>query len=364
LLLTGNQGDIFKVAALRFNHELPPARRQGFFAWSVVIHVVGGIALVALAKWVPTAQIAQHTREADLVYTPLVTTPPPPPIVPPPPAVLARMTPPKISIPKPPEVTPPRVEDIPKPVIAHIPEPVLPKPEPKKEIITGTFTAKSEVATPVKPKKEVVTDNFSSGSSAQATLQKPAREVQTGGFGDPNGVKGTSEKKGQVMLASLGSFDLPSGPGQGNGTGGAHGARGTVASAGFGNGVAGPGNGDRQRNGTVVQTGFGQMTAATPTTRERGPEKPSMTPVEITYKPLPVYTQEARRLRLEGEVLVRVMFAASGDLRVQQVVQGLGHGLDEAALRAAQQIRFRPARRNGEPYDSVALVHIVFELAQ
>jgi TonB family protein len=89
-----------------------------------------------------------------------------------------------------------------------------------------------------------------------------------------------------------------------------------------------------------------------------------MTPVEITYKPLPVYTQEARRLRLEGEVLVRVMFAASGDLRVQQVVQGLGHGLDEAALRAAQQIRFRPARRNGEPYDSVALVHIVFELAQ
>lgn len=60
---------------------------------------------------------------------------------------------------------------------------------------------------------------------------------------------------------------------------------------------------------------------------------------------------------------MRVIFAASGDLRVEQVVRGLGHGLDEAALRAAQQIRFRPALRNGQPYDSTALVHIVFELA-
>jgi len=60
---------------------------------------------------------------------------------------------------------------------------------------------------------------------------------------------------------------------------------------------------------------------------------------------------------------VRVTFGAAGDLRVEQVVRGLGHGLDESALRAAQQIRFRPARRNGQPYDSTALVHIVFELA-
>ncbi|MBZ5522597.1 MAG: energy transducer TonB [Acidobacteriia bacterium] len=353
------------MAVPRFNHELPAARRQGFFAWSVVIHVVGGIVLVGLGKWLPTAHIVQHNQEANLVYTPLVETPPPPPrIVPPPPAVLARMTPPKITLPKPPEIAPPRVEDIPKPVIARMPEPVPPKPEPKREIITGAFAAKTDAATPVKPKKDVVTDNFASGSSAQATLQKPAREVQTGGFGDPNGEKGTSERKGQLTVASLGSFDLPSGPGQGNGTGGAHGARGTVASAGFGNGVAGNGSGDHQRNGTVVQAGFGQMTAAAPTLRDRGPEKPSMTPVEITYKPQPVYTQEARQLRMEGEVLVRVMFAASGELRVQQVVQGLGHGLDEAALRAAQQIRFRPARRNGEAYDSIALVHIVFELAQ
>ena len=69
-------------------------------------------------------------------------------------------------------------------------------------------------------------------------------------------------------------------------------------------------------------------------------------------------------MHLEGEVLVRVTFGASGDLRVQEVVRGLGHGLDEAALRAARQIRFRPAQHNGASYDSTALVHIVFELAE
>jgi hypothetical protein len=51
-------------------------------------------------------------------------------------------------------------------------------------------------------------------------------------------------------------------------------------------------------------------------------------------------------------------------LQVRRVVKGLGHGLDESALRAAEQIRFRPALRDGSPYDSTALVHIVFELAE
>ena len=87
-------------------------------------------------------------------------------------------------------------------------------------------------------------------------------------------------------------------------------------------------------------------------------------PVEILSKPRPVYTAEARQLRIEGEVLLDVMFAASGDIRVVRVVRGLGHGLDEAAQHAAQKIRFNPAKRDGQPYDSDAVVHIVFALAE
>jgi len=58
-----------------------------------------------------------------------------------------------------------------------------------------------------------------------------------------------------------------------------------------------------------------------------------------------------------------VMFGASGDVRVLRVLRGLGHGLDEAAETAGQKIRFEPAKRDGRPYDSDAVVHITFELA-
>ena len=64
-----------------------------------------------------------------------------------------------------------------------------------------------------------------------------------------------------------------------------------------------------------------------------------------------------------GEVLLQVVFTASGDVKVLRVVQGLGHGLDEAAQNAARQIRFKPAQQDGQPVDSTAIVHIVFNLA-
>jgi TonB family protein len=359
------------VAVLSFNYELSPARRKGRFAWSLAIHAVALTALVGIVRLLPAVpQIERRTETVTPLYVPPppeVETPPVPKLAPPPPAVLAKLIPPKLTVPVDlPKIEPPKFEAKVQPVIEmRTPVPVAPKPEIKKEIVTGAFTT-NEVVTPVAVKKDVVTDSFASGSSEKPTLQKKAQEVQTGGFGDPNGVKGTSEKKGQLTIASLGGFGLPSGAGQGNGTAGTHGVRGTVASAGFGDGAAGAGEGDHQhqRGGSVVSGGFNEVAAAAPVAKAHTEEKPDLTPVEILYKPRPVYTTEARQIHLEGEVLVRVSFSASGELRVQQVVRGLGHGLDESALRAAQQIRFRPAQRHGQPYDSTALVHIVFELAE
>jgi TonB family protein len=68
-------------------------------------------------------------------------------------------------------------------------------------------------------------------------------------------------------------------------------------------------------------------------------------------------------LRIEGEVVLEVVFEASGSLRILRIVHGLGHGLDDSAVHAAQQIRFKPAKRDGQPADYTALVHIVFQLA-
>jgi TonB family protein len=141
-----------------------------------------------------------------------------------------------------------------------------------------------------------------------------------------------------------------------------------VASAGFGDGVAvGDGSGRvNTSRGTVRQSGFGgaEPVAAAQvrsTPAETAPSK--LLPAEIISKPNPAYTEEARKLRIEGEVLLEVVFESSGQLRVERIVRGLGHGLDEAAIRAAQQIRFKPALRDGRPADSTAVLHIVFQLA-
>ena len=91
--------------------------------------------------------------------------------------------------------------------------------------------------------------------------------------------------------------------------------------------------------------------------------KPTDRPVEIVFKPTPEYTDEARSARIEGTVSLELEFTAAGDVRVLRVVRGLGHGLDEAAQRAALRIRFKPAQSDGRPVDSRATVHITFRLS-
>ena len=206
------------------------------------------------------------------------------------------------------------------------------------------------------------------GSSVTPTVNAPIQKVQTGGFGDPNGPIEREGDRARVTraAASSGSFDMPIGPGNGNGSGGAKGIKGTVASADFGSGIATPGKGDGRGSGRGVQaSGFGAQEVAQikPGTQRTLDSGPPTTSVEILFKPNPAYTEEARGLKLEGEVLLEVSFSASGQLHVNRVVRGLGHGLDENAIAAANKIRFKPALRNGQPVDSTAIVHVVFQIA-
>jgi TonB family protein len=210
------------------------------------------------------------------------------------------------------------------------------------------------------PARIVYTGAF--GSSATPTISAPIQKVQTGGFGDPEGLKGQGKEGAHLTSAKLGSFDLPEGPGYGNGAGGAKGAKGTIASAGFGNGIA---QGDNRNHGGPVQTaGFGAQEVSHGGAKvAQADSGPATTPVEIISKPSPIYTPEARQLKLEGEVLLEVLFSANRQVHVNRVVRGLGHGLDEAAVTAASQMRFKPAQRLGVPVDSTAIVHVVFQLA-
>ena len=92
----------------------------------------------------------------------------------------------------------------------------------------------------------------------------------------------------------------------------------------------------------------------------RAGHRPSL---EVLSKPPVQYTREARQLHVQGDVVLRVTFLATGQVVVQGVIRGLGHGLDEEARRVAQQIRFRPATRNGRPVDVTTKITITFQLA-
>jgi len=259
----------------------------------------------------------------------------------------------------------------PPPAPLHLAAP-QPQPKPKVEdapapevkIPTRKLDPLPPSNAPVIPKQIVRTNLFSTGSSAPQTIERAPQHVQTGGFGDPNGIPAKPSQGKAVNIAQSGGFDLPTGPGYGNGTGGAKGARGVVASTGFGGGVAT--SDPRPSRGSVHQAGFGDADVPAPPTVQSRPAEAAaarIVPAEILSKPTPIYTEEARSKKIEGEVLLEVVFEATGKLHVLKVVRGLGHGLDDAAVRAAEQIRFKPALRDGQPSDSTAVLHIIFQIA-
>ena len=256
------------------------------------------------------------------------------------------LTPAKIFVP-PPVLPPVREQIVEAPQIKAVqPQPELKMdlpPAPKAPIKTGVFQPTIELAenTPAIPQK-----------------------VQVGGFGDPHGVQALdTSRNGQAMLAKVGAFDLPDGAGR-NGGGGKAQNGGEIRQVGFGS-AGEPGRPKVAANSEAIHTTtFGDATLTPPpaTNKNVPASGNNYTPVEILFKPKPVYTAEARELRLEGEVALQVVFQADGTIRVVRVVHGLGHGLDEAAQQAAVRVRFKPAMRGGTPVDMNATIKISFEL--
>jgi len=281
--------------------------------------------------------------------------------------------PPKVKAKAPPVVKP----EVPEPVKLNPKQPhvfLTAKAEPPKvrtvdakpvELNPTFDQVKVDMPTnqPKRPKEDVKVGNLGSGSAAPATVVAPVNKVQTGGFGDPNGLPGKGDPNKATNVNRLGSPALPGGPGYGNGTGGDKGIRGTVASTGFGNGTAVPPPSGGKR-GTVQTSGFGDQTVATDAPKKKAASgEGTPTIVEILEKPRPEYTAEGRKLKIEGDVVLEIVFLANGSIQVNRVVSGLGHGLDEAATRAAQQIKFKPAKRDGQPVDFPARVRIEFRMA-
>jgi TonB family protein len=289
---------------------------------------------------------------------------------PPPPPAKIKAVVPKVEV-KPAVVEPPKLNPQQPHIFANLaPKVVQPKVEKVDTKLPDMSAKFDEVKIdtkdngPKKPKEDVKLNVMNSGSAAPATVNAPVNKVQTGGFGDPNGMPGKGDPNHGTNVNRLGSPALPGGEGYGNGTGGKEGIRGTVASTGFGNGTANPPAGGKKAGGTVVAGGFGDASAApTDAPKKKAAGGPADTPIFIVDKPRPEYTAEGRSLKIEGDVVLDLVFLANGTIQMNRVVSGLGHGLDEAAVRAAQQIKFKPAKRENEPVDFPARVRIEFRMA-
>ena len=330
--------------------------------WSEFLFSYGAqIVIVGVLVWIPVLHpeiLEQPTRDYHAIA--LVPTPVPVNHTPqrqlPHPVLAAKLDP---------IDPPPSALRLPAPQPQPKPQAAEDAPAPEVKIAAKKLDSIPVTSAPVIP-RTIKTGSFSTGSSAPQTIERAPEKVQTGGFGDPNGIPARTTQTQAVNIAQAGGFDMPSGPGYGNGTGGANGTRGVVASTGFGGGVA-TGNARGTSSGAVVrQAGFGSADVPAPPTVQSRPAQQAaakIVPAEILSKPTPIYTDEARAKRIEGEVLLEVVFEATGKLRVVRIVRGLGHGLDDAAVHAAEQIRFKPALKDGQPSDSTTVVHIIFQLA-
>jgi TonB family protein len=329
----------------------------GFFILVPLLYPEGMKTAIHFYSSTPIAQ--------PMTEIPVAPPPPPPPKV--------KAVAPKIQ-PKPaPPVEPPKLNPQQPHIFANLtaPKKVQPKVE-KVEVkvpdMNPAFEAvkiDTKESGPKRPKEDVKVGNLGTGSAAPATVKAPVDKVQTGGFGDPNGVAGKGDPNHATNVNRLGSPALPGGEGYGNGTGGKNGIRGTVASTGFGNGTATPPAGGSGKKGTVVAGGFGDAADATAAAPKKKADAagPADTPPDILEKPRPEYTAEGRTLKIEGDVVIDMVFLANGTVQINRVVSGLGHGLDDSAVRAAQQIKFKAAKRQGEPVDFPARVRIEFRLA-
>lgn len=340
-----------------------PEGRNKSFIVSLVINA-SAIALVLILSIFMVHKVVQRPMVETLLL-PITPVKPvrtvvrvKPPIVPPTPDLLNRIAP-RITY------RPTQQEEQPKLARVHmnnISAPVLPPYRP------------DSVALPAQPKVGL----FHTNVPTAVANNMGQTSTKTGGFGDPMGVHPNPGANRPATIAAYGSFQsavgdaagagsarrgkvggVNFGSGYANGVPGGTG-HGRVRSVGFTDGVAG-GTGNRP-SGRIQQGKFGDNTGVV-APKVMVANTGNATTVEVISHPRPEYTQEAKQLKIQGDVVLQVRFSADGRCHVIRVVRGLGHGLDEQAIRVAEETQFKPATRDGRPVDITTYYRIDFQLA-
>jgi TonB family protein len=335
-----------------------PERSVSSFVTSAVINGLI-LALVLFIGAMAKKTIEQHRYEETLLILP--TKPPPPP--------------PKVKMPPPPPIEePPKLPD----VQLEAPKISVPKPEPKPELKPIPIDTKLTAPTIKDARPDVILAPQPKTALAPAAMpaQDNSRKVSTAPvhFGQTFGVIPNPNAKGPATVAAIGNE-------YGGTRGGAVAPHGIPGSTGIGDGTK-FGNNQGRPGGRVAAAAVpraasaapmgnvGKVAAAgiptAPTAVAEAPRAvtgPPPTQPEVSI-PKPAYTDEARSLKIQGDVILRVTFFANGHVQVVGVVKGLGHGLDEQARLAVQSGRvLRPATRNGQAVDFTTNITITFQLA-
>jgi TonB family protein len=334
-----------------------PERNPGSLITSTVVN--GMILLTILYIGAMARQtITQHRYEETMLILPAKEPPPAP----------------KVKIPPPPP--PPKLPQ----VRFEAPKINLPKPEPKPELKPIQMEAKLSAPAIKAGKPAVILAPQPKAALGGAAMPAQDSHVKFSTapvhFGQTFGVTPNPNASRPSTVAAIGNpYGGNQGPavaphgrvgstGFGNGSriGSNAGVVGKVASAGVPGGTGTARVGPPANLGKVASAGI----PSTPTVQAaalRTTADPKSTNLEVLSKPAVQYTSEARQLKVQGEVILRVTFTANGQVVVRGVMHGLGYGLDEEARRVAQQIRFRPATRNGQAVDMTTNITITFQLA-
>lgn len=336
-----------KTGTLTFGLLPEEKRSYGSFSVSLIVNsIILAAAIIFTLSRVSVKMAPMQT--ASLVYVAPPKAVPPPPVFhlqpPPPPPPTPKVETQPVLPPAPVKVQAPKPAPVVHKAQVAPPKPqVVPHVEPKPHV--GLFATAVAVTHHVEH-EAVHLGSF--GATHQAEQNHAQRVAVLGAFGQP-ATSQAHQQFARVRTASFGS----------NETNGQTGFHGHVNTAGFGGSTYAGHNNSASAHvaepsfGGNMYGGHGNRVATSLT---------ETTPIVILAKPLPEYTALARAHHVQGDVLLRVRFAADGRVEVIGVVQSLADGLDQQAIAAAKRIRFKPSTRGGQPVSVVDIIRISFQM--
>jgi TonB family protein len=183
-------------------------------------------------------------------------------------------------------------------------------------------------------------------------IKNPSLVVASTVYGDPKALPQLKGPTGDPL-------GVPAPPSSGPGTGAGIGTgAGTGVGRGQGGGV-GPGRGGNAGGGDM-DLGGGRGPGGSGGVEDMG--RNGVGRPTILYREKAKYTEEARQNKVQGVVVLQVIFTADGRITNIRVVRGLPDGLTEKAIEAAQKIRFNPATKNGAPVSVRGTLEFSFNL--